>query len=459
MHVLVTCKNEDDSRCSRAANSAVHIPIWLKDRAKDLKDIDIVSDRLPIERALGVSWCIQSDTFQFRINLQDRPLTRRGILSMVSSLYDPLGFIAPVILTGKRILQQMCADRADWDDPLPEPLREKWQHWRASLDSLSTLKINRCVKPVGFGIVKSVQLHHFSDASTFGYGQCSYLRLVNEEGQVSCSFVMGKARVVPLRPMTIPRLELAAALMSVKIAAFLDQELDYENITHTYWTDSKVVLGYIANEAKRFHVYVANRVQQIREHTSFNQWSYVTSAENPADIASRGLCANELTANSTWLKGPNFLWKPEVSATIPQGIDIEHDDPELKRGQSFSVSAKCVAASMLERLEYFSDWHRAKRAIALCLRFKRMLQQRCVKRPQRVSTLDLSQYKPVSVNELQEAEFAIIKIAQADSFHYELHTLKTCKVYGASSDRESVSDRHTSLKGKSDLRPLDPFLD
>ena len=166
-----------------------------------------------------------------------------------------------------------------------------------------------------------------------------------------------------------------------------------------------------------------------------------------------------MTANSTWLKGPNFLWKPEVSATIPQGLDIEHDDPELKRGQSFSVSAKCVAASMLEHLEYFSDWHRAKRAIALCLRFKRMLQKRCVKRPQRVSTLDLSQYQPVSVNELQEAQFAKIKITQADSFHSELHTLKACKVYGAPSDRETVSDRHTSLKGKSDLRPIDPFMD
>ena len=85
-----------------------------KDRAKDLKDIDIASDRLPIERALGVSWCNQSDTFQFRINMQDRPLTRRGILSTVSSLYDPLEFIAQVILAGKLILQQMCADRADW---------------------------------------------------------------------------------------------------------------------------------------------------------------------------------------------------------------------------------------------------------------------------------------------------------------------------------------------------------
>ena len=202
-----------------------------EDRAKDLKDIDILSDNLPVERALGISWCVQSDTFQFKINLKDQPLTRRGILSMVSCLYDPLGFIAPVILAGKQILQQMCADHADWDDPLPEPLHAKWLQWRASLDSLSTLKIPRCVKPEGFGNVKSAQLHHFSDASTYGYGQCSYLRLVNEEGQISCSFIMGKARVVPLKPMTIPRLELGAALslMSVKIASFLDQELDEQS--------------------------------------------------------------------------------------------------------------------------------------------------------------------------------------------------------------------------------------
>lgn len=272
-----------------------------------MKDIDIISDKLPIERALGVSWCIQSDTFQLKVKLNDRPLTRRGILSAVSSLYDLLGFIAPVILAGKQILQQMCADHADWDDPLTDPLRERWQQWRASLDSLSSLRINRCVKPEGFGSVKSVQLHHFSDASTYGYGQCSYLRFVNQDGQVACSFIMGKARVVLLRPMTIPRLELTAALMSVKVSTFLDQELDYENITHTYWTDTKVFLGYIATETKRFHVYVANRVQQIREQTHVKQWSYVTSAENPADIASRGLCASELATNSTWLKGPEFF--------------------------------------------------------------------------------------------------------------------------------------------------------
>lgn len=92
------------------------------DRAKGVKDLDLHNDVLPIERALGVQWCVESDTFQFRIVLQDKPLTRRGILSTISSVYDPLGFLAPVILTGRQILQSLCRDKPDWDDPVPEPL-------------------------------------------------------------------------------------------------------------------------------------------------------------------------------------------------------------------------------------------------------------------------------------------------------------------------------------------------
>ncbi|XP_053391972.1 uncharacterized protein LOC128554687 [Mercenaria mercenaria] len=205
-----------------------------EDRAKDLVNIDLVRDKLPIERALGVSWCIESDTFQFHIALKDRPLTRRGILSSVSCLYDPLGLIAPVILLGKQILQQMCASKAGWDDPLPEQLHAKWQRWWQGLHSLASLKINRCVNPESFGEVSRVELHHFSDASSVGYGQCSYIRLVNHENTVHCALLMGKSRVIPLKPITIPRLELVAAVLSVKIGNLLQQELRYEDITHVY---------------------------------------------------------------------------------------------------------------------------------------------------------------------------------------------------------------------------------
>ena len=97
-----------------------------------------------------------------------------------------------------------------------------------------------------------------SDASPTGYGQCSYLRLVDANGRIHCSLVLGKARVAPLRSVTIPRLELAAATVSVRGASVLKEELDYEELQDLYWTDSKVVLGFISNECRRFHVYVAN---------------------------------------------------------------------------------------------------------------------------------------------------------------------------------------------------------
>ena len=99
------------------------------------------------------------------------------------------------------------------------------------------------MKPKDFGEAKVVEVHHFSDASCSGPGQCSYLRLVNQSGQVHFSLLVGKSRVVPLKLTIIPRLKLSAALLSVKMGIFLDQELDYANLTHFYWTDSKVVLG------------------------------------------------------------------------------------------------------------------------------------------------------------------------------------------------------------------------
>lgn len=238
------------------------------ERAKGLKNLDLHQSSLPMERALGVQWCVETDSFQFRITLQDKPLTRRGILSTVSSVYDPLGFLAPFILIGKQILQQLCRDKADWDEPIPDQARVKWEKWRSELLDLEELKIPRCFVPKGFGEPSSIELHHFSDASVDGYGQCSYLRLVNKSNQVHCSFAMGKSRVTPLKNVTVPRLELTAALVSTKVSAVLRQELDYKNVKEVFWTDSQVVLGYIRNDARRFHVFVANRVQQIRDSSS-----------------------------------------------------------------------------------------------------------------------------------------------------------------------------------------------
>ena len=412
-------------------------------RATDVKELDLCHDPLPIERVLGIEWCIESDSFRFRITLKDKPLTRRGVLETISSIYDPLGFVAPVLLAGKRILQTLCKDNADWDDPLPETLKAEWERWRADIHSLENMKVERCFKPEDFGQVKTAELHHFSDASCEGYGQCSYLRLVDDNDKIHCSLVMGKSGVVPLKQVSIPRLELTAAVVSIKVSATLQDELEYKDIAEVYWTDSKVVLGYINNEARRFHIFVANRVQQIRDHSSKDQWNYVESKSNPADEASRGLKASEIMNDSRWINGPSFLYEAHQNwQHYNQPEDktlLSPDDVEVKKVSAFTT---CVQEfpNMLERL----------------------LLQRVRKRKERNelenaenAVQDIKLYKTVTVTEMEVAELEIIKLVQKQDFDKELCSLKP--VIEAST-RES--HRHTSnVSRTSPLARLDPFID
>ncbi|XP_071965650.1 uncharacterized protein [Antedon mediterranea] len=279
-------------------------------RAKGLKTLDIKTDPLPIERALGVTLCVEADTFQFRIVLKDCPLSRRGVLSTISSLYDALGFAAPVVFEGKIILQEMCRENVGWDEPIPSYLYSKWEKWRKEIVALKQLQIQRCYKTSDFGEIQNVELHYFSDASEFAYGQCTYLRIINRNNRCACSLVIAKARVAPLRRVyTIPRLELSAAVISARMSKFVKEELNYDHhkVNEFFWTDSQVVLGYINNEAKRFHVFVANRIQQIHEFSSCSDWYYVNSSSNPSDIASREVSAKKLMETPSWFNGAEFL--------------------------------------------------------------------------------------------------------------------------------------------------------
>ena len=434
-----------------------------QDRADGVKELDLDLDSLPLERALGVHWCVESDCFQFTIVLQDKPCTRRGILSTVSSIFDPLGFVAPLLLDGKSILQELCRREVGWDDPIPDEVKVKWEKWRSDLLEVQRITIPRCYKPDNFGRVVNAQLHHFSDASVKGYGQCSYLRLVNENQKVHCSFVMGKSRVAPLKPVTIPRLELTAAVCSVRISQQLQRELEYTIDQEYFWTDSKVVLGYIANESRRFHVFVANRVQEIQENTSVDQWKYVESKQNPADEASRGLKTQELL-NSRWITGPEFLWENENHFINNGGQDheVQENDPEVKKSVAMATTASTQIAqahsekvSLAKRVEYFSDWFRAKRAVALCQRYIRLLRDRALKNQcshEEVQRLDIS--------DLKSAECTIIRDAQIEAFKEEAEVLQKMKQENANPDnRVFAQQRKATMKTSSSLYKLDPFLD
>ena len=160
--------------------------------------------------------------------------------------YDPNGFVVPLTLQGKSILQDLCSLSLDWDDPVPDDVEMKWEKYRMELMKLRSIKIPQCYKPNHFDQIVRAELHHFSNASVQGCGQCSYLRLEDEKHNVHCAFVMAKSRVAPLKPVTVPRLELTAAVCSVRINQQIHQELEYRIDEDFYWTDCKVVLGYLS---------------------------------------------------------------------------------------------------------------------------------------------------------------------------------------------------------------------
>ena len=383
-------------------------------RVDGIQKVDLRLESLPVERTLGVEWCVESDTFQFRVTIKDRPYTRRGLLSTVASVYDPLGFISPFTLKGKRLLQTLCIEGRDWDDPISDELRAQWEQWLLAISDLEQVKLNRCIKPKGFKISK-VEFHHFSDASVLGYGQCSYLRLLSASGQVHVSLLSAKARVAPIKPVTIPRLELSAAVVSVKASLTLASDFTFKG-DHFFWTDSKVVLGYIANEARRFHMFVANRVGFIHSHTDTNQWHHVRGASNVADIASRGAWPGELI-QSRWFDGPEFLWELQLpDATLTS--TVSDNDPELR--SSLSLNTSSVYDWDIDRFNHVSSWFRLKKVVAICLAYRKVLRARVAKDR-------LSQLYPVdsiTADDLLYAESEIVRIVQSHCFKDEITRLQ-----------------------------------
>lgn len=168
------------------------------------KTIGKQDESAAVERTIGLQWSTEDDAFTFTPESKPKPETRRGILSTVASLYDPLGLISPFALRGKSILQTACVNKMEWDQELTENLQTKWRAWKEELNLLRETRIPRSFVPPDFGPIKTVEIHHFSDASETGYGQCSYLRVQDAHDKVHCSLVMAKSRVAPLKTVTIP---------------------------------------------------------------------------------------------------------------------------------------------------------------------------------------------------------------------------------------------------------------
>ena len=222
------------------------------------------------------------------------------------------------------------------------------------------------------------------------------------------------------------------------MSAFLQQELDLGHVTEYFWTDSRVVLGYISNDTRRFHVFVANRVQEIRNHTEIAQWCYVKSSENPADEGSRGMKVEDFVQNSTWIKGPKFLWE-DISSYEQLKPDIDPDDPEVKK-VNVLLTESVSTEFEITRLDIFSDWYKAKRAIAKCLKYKAILRQSVLRKRLDSHDNDNFDSKLITASDLEQAELEIIRLVQKESFREDM------KILSLLDHGSDLSSDHTKIR-------------
>ena len=398
------------------------------EKAKSIAEMDLDKDGLPSERALGVLWSVEEDNFTFDTNVKEKPLTKRGLLSVVSSVYDPLGFVSPFVLPAKMIFQSLCRRKLGCDEEMPKEFVDQWNRWLSDLATIAKIKIPRCLKPCSdFKQPISAQLHHFSDASEQGLGAVTYLRLLDNDGKVHCSLLMAKAKLAPLKTTTIPRLELAAAVVSTRLDKCIHEHLEMPLMETVYWTDSMIVLQYLRNEGKRFQTFVANRIAEIRDHSSPLQWRHVDSMSNPADDVSRGVSAGELVDNDHWIQGPAFLYQEESAWPTQPGFNEQKIDceAEIKKEPRIYQSKQDRLDPIIDNLfTRYSSWYHLKKAVVWILRAKDMLRQR----------ITTHSGKPMSVEELERAETAIISYVQRTAFPSRKHQEKLAKLFPMDAD-------------------------
>ena len=367
------------------------------------------------ECVLGIHWDVQSDNLRVKINLTEKPCTRRGILSMSHSLFDPLGIVAPVLLEVKLLLREI-KDR-EWDEELSESECERWKDWLCSLNCLHSLNLPRCLKPPSFVGNIIYELHHFADASQVAYGAVTYLRIISEDSKIHCSFMIGKSHLAPQPTTTIPRLELLAAVTSVRLDRTLKKESMLPGVKSYFWSDSTAVLQSIYNCRRRFPVFVANRLAEIERHSETKDWRYVPSKLNPADEVTRGLSASAL-ANSKWIKGPKFLL--ESSSQWPEQLEgynavqesfLTNEKPLDLVSTMLAWREKDESLTPTDQfVRSFSSLHRLKRATVWLKRFFKYLLLK------KENNVKLEQFGKIKVSEMKSAESCLVKYCQRQTF-------------------------------------------
>ncbi|XP_058809931.1 uncharacterized protein LOC131675102 [Phymastichus coffea] len=372
-HDLETAKRIRDQLVELLKAGGFHLRKWVANDPELLVDIS-TDDRLrpswvnfstggPVSE-LGVTWDPLADCFRLRAMppLTSGPLTKRTALAELASIFDPAGWLTPLTLVAKLIIQDLWRAKFDWDEPLPKSWSEKWLDFRTSMQEASNVTIARWL---GHGPGREVQLHAFADASRRALAAVVYSRTSISNSEFSINIISAKSKLSPIRSllpatstrarMTIPRLELRATLIAALLLQDVAIALQVPMTNCHLWSDSQVALHWIRSEDPVGNDLIDNYVAHIQELTVGVTFHHVPTECNPADIASRGTVASQLASHQLWWKGPDWLsapphhWPEESDAGSPP------PDKEITTACTTSLVAKAQRGSPQSHLSRFSS--------------------------------------------------------------------------------------------------------
>ncbi|XP_024867313.1 uncharacterized protein LOC112451723, partial [Temnothorax curvispinosus] len=311
-------------------------------------------------------------------------LQKKAIASDIAKLYDPLGLISPIIIRAKIILQELWLLKTGWDELIPVTLQERWTAFRQQLLQLEPLSIPRWL-----GVFRCdtsrIEIHGFSDAS---------------------QLAMAAAR------LTIPRLELTAALLLARLIAKVVKALELFEALVFCWSDSEATIKWITANPSRWKDFVRNRVSAIQELLPNGSWRFVPGKQNPADLATRGLKADKLFHLDLWWKGPT--WLSESQASWPYTEYRSTSDIDMEERPGYVMIALVSLPPYWELLRKYSSLTRLPRVTATCRRFVNCLRK--------VPQSSPSNY-PLTPIEIQQSRDLWVRIVQQTWFHEEIRLL------------------------------------
>lgn len=257
-------------------------------------------------KTFGIRMNRVADKFQYIMNLNYKTSeTKRKILSNIARIYEPMGWLAPVIVTAKVFIQKLWLSGISWDQPIPKILKYEWIKYEHDLREVKIITINRWLNTNNTDTTQ--ELHGYSDASTMAYAATVYLRVVKEDDKIHTSLITAKTKVAPTKTISVPRLELCGAVLLTSLLNEVAEQLKINRANIYAYTDSRVVLAWLQCHPSRWKTFIANGTSEILSLLPSQHWHHVSSGNNPADVASRGATPLQLQTHSLWWIGPEEL--------------------------------------------------------------------------------------------------------------------------------------------------------